>query len=429
MGNLTEDKNPSAFVEDLTQIETPDPVLGGDNGPPNIPNRELGQRTWWLKNAYDLLSGLFSAHANSSDNPHQVNKDDVGLSDIPNAVSNSVSLDSPNSLGTSRAIKLAYDKAVEALNAATAAATAAAGSITEATANTLFVKRSEVSGSVTSTSTTNVGSSLAVKTAFDKAQEALNAALNSLNVTAGDLRWVAKNDVQDSVTDDSQTKVASSRAAKTANDKALEALDVANGKITLATADGRYIRLSSISSSVSSSSTSDVANSAAVKAAYEKAIAATFPSGTRLLFVQSFAPVGWTKVTTHNNKALRIVSGNGGGSGGSRSFTDALKSQTISGNTGYTAAGGSVTVNNHTLSEAQMPHHAHGYGTNTVNAQNVPGSVHSAGHSTFFNTSGKGGTQGHNHTASFRGSTHRHTFSTTLNMSVQYVDAIICQKD
>src|SRR5712671_6740374 len=34
-----------------------------------------------------------------------------------------------------------------------------------------------------------------------------------------------------------------------------------------------------------------------------------FASGTRLLFQQTSAPTGWTKDTTHNDKALRVVSG------------------------------------------------------------------------------------------------------------------------
>lgn len=34
-----------------------------------------------------------------------------------------------------------------------------------------------------------------------------------------------------------------------------------------------------------------------------------FPTGTKMLFRQSAAPPGWTKDTTHNDKALRVVSG------------------------------------------------------------------------------------------------------------------------
>lgn len=53
-----------------------------------------------------------------------------------------------------------------------------------------------------------------------------------------------------------------------------------------------------------------------------------FAAGTKALFVQSSAPTGWTKDTTHNNKALRIVSGSAS-SGGSTAFTDVFKARTI----------------------------------------------------------------------------------------------------
>jgi hypothetical protein len=37
-----------------------------------------------------------------------------------------------------------------------------------------------------------------------------------------------------------------------------------------------------------------------------------FPSGTVMLFQQTTAPIFWTKQTTHNDKALRVVSGSAG---------------------------------------------------------------------------------------------------------------------
>jgi len=45
----------------------------------------------------------------------------------------------------------------------------------------------------------------------------------------------------------------------------------------------------------------------------------SIPSGSKITFFQSAAPLGWTQDTTHNNKMLRVVSGSGGGSGGSDS--------------------------------------------------------------------------------------------------------------
>jgi len=46
----------------------------------------------------------------------------------------------------------------------------------------------------------------------------------------------------------------------------------------------------------------------------------SFASGTLMLFQQSTAPTGWTKETTHNDKALRVVSG-AASSGGTNAFS------------------------------------------------------------------------------------------------------------
>jgi len=40
------------------------------------------------------------------------------------------------------------------------------------------------------------------------------------------------------------------------------------------------------------------------------------PNGSVMVFFQANAPTGWTKVTTQNDKTLRVVSGTGGGTGG-----------------------------------------------------------------------------------------------------------------
>jgi hypothetical protein len=51
-------------------------------------------------------------------------------------------------------------------------------------------------------------------------------------------------------------------------------------------------------------------------------------SGTKMLFAQTAAPIGFTKDTTHNDKALRVVSGTAG-SGGSTGFTTVFAGRTI----------------------------------------------------------------------------------------------------
>ena len=39
------------------------------------------------------------------------------------------------------------------------------------------------------------------------------------------------------------------------------------------------------------------------------------PQNSVTVFFESSAPTGWTKLTTHDNKALRVVTGTGGGFG------------------------------------------------------------------------------------------------------------------
>ena len=52
-------------------------------------------------------------------------------------------------------------------------------------------------------------------------------------------------------------------------------------------------------------------------------IPTAFASGTAMLFQQTSAPTGWTKSTTHNDKALRVVSGTAS-SGGTSAFSTAM---------------------------------------------------------------------------------------------------------
>lgn len=79
----------------------------------------------------------------------------------------------------------------------------------------------------------------------------------------------------------------------------------------------------------------------------------TFPSGTRLLFQQSSAPVGWTKETnaSFNDAALRIVTGSVS-SGGSSAFSSVFASRTPSGTLNGATGAVALTID-------QIPNHAH----------------------------------------------------------------------
>ncbi len=226
-----------------------------------------------------------------------------------------------------------------------------------------------------------------------------------------------------------------------------------------------------------------VATTAYVRTAISEAQA--FPSGTKMLFQQTAAPTGWTKVTSGvDNKALRVVSGTAG-SGGSNAFSNTLASRSITANAANatqggnisvanTSAGGNVsidsastggTVNSHTLTINEIPSHSHsiglnqGRGTNTNYRNNAAGlaGVSYIGANTrnytnagSFSTNNSGGGGGHSHgftggshnhngtlsgtahthNATFTGSAHNHSISVTnLDMAVQYLDVIIAAKD
>jgi hypothetical protein len=149
-----------------------------------------------------------------------------------------------------------------------------------------------------------------------------------------------------------------------------------------------------------------------------------FPSGTKMLFQQTAAPTGWTKDTTHDNKALRVVSGTVG-SGGSVAFTTAFASQAVSGSIGNT-----------TLTTSQIPSHTHNLGGNNSTGQGIPtrGWDRADGRSICLTdatnvqrTSANGGTIIYSEGG---GGSHNHTFTgTAINLAVQYVDLIIATKD
>ena len=186
------------------------------------------------------------------------------------------------------------------------------------------------------------------------------------------------------------------------------------------------------------------------------AVGGGFPSGTKMLFQQTSAPTGWTKVTSGvDNKALRVVSGTAG-SGGSNAFSNTLADRSITANSANTTAGGNIsvasattggTVDNHTLSINEIPSHNHELNDTGVwyNAGQGSGGPHPMSRysnvttSQTVNTQSRGGggahshgfTGGsHNHNATFSGSAHNHSITVTnLDMAVQYLDVIIAQKD
>jgi hypothetical protein len=122
-----------------------------------------------------------------------------------------------------------------------------------------------------------------------------------------------------------------------------------------------------------------------------------FDQGTAILFQQTSAPTGWTKQTTHNDKALRVVSGTAS-SGGSSAFS------TVFGKTATDAT---------TITVATMPSHTH---TVNAGAPSTGGAVYAQGTAATSNpVSNPAGSDG----------SHTHG----MDIRVQYVDVIIATKD
>lgn len=84
------------------------------------------------------------------------------------------------------------------------------------------------------------------------------------------------------------------------------------------------------------------------------------PKDSTMLFFQAAAPTGWTKITTHDDKAFRVVSGLGSATGGTTSFLNAFPGTVVTIPVSVSAA---ATVGNHTLTLDEIPAHAHGSGT------------------------------------------------------------------
>jgi hypothetical protein len=123
-----------------------------------------------------------------------------------------------------------------------------------------------------------------------------------------------------------------------------------------------------------------------------------FDQGTAIIFQQTSAPTGWTKQTTHNDKALRVVSGTAS-SGGSSAFS------TVFGKTATDAT---------TITSSTMPSHSHGINAYSAGTNGSP-YVQGSGGADFTSVSQSTGSDG----------SHTHG----IDIRVQYVDVIIATKD
>jgi hypothetical protein len=145
-----------------------------------------------------------------------------------------------------------------------------------------------------------------------------------------------------------------------------------------------------------------------------------------MLFLQSTAPVGWTRVT-QNDKALRVVSASttGGTAGGTNAFSNTFAAQSFSANVpvsinGFSLGGTTIDINTMAL-------HSHPLNAGGADNRNGPNPAQGTANGTApSSTTGNAGNSGsHGHPASFTSA--NGPGSAPVNMSIQYVDCNICQ--
>ena len=203
-----------------------------------------------------------------------------------------------------------------------------------------------------------------------------------------------------------------------------------------------------------SSSTSETYSARVIKEMYDLAIN-SFPTGTTMVFAQSSAPTGWTKNTSFNNHAMRVVTGNGGSSGGNKNFTGAfaqrdvpLKSHSHSGNTGNQSSNhshsGNASRGGLHFHGIQDPGHAHNFNAAKVSRETRSGGGDGEAFNRNLTTDGSGtgiqinnaGSHSHNVQVGDNNSSHSHSFNTdaqgesgpTIDFRVKYVDVILATK-
>ncbi|EFS2647627.1 tail fiber protein [Salmonella enterica] len=103
MGKLTEI---TQWEEDIYQLETSDPVVGGPDGVSNKPQKQLANRTQWLKQQLESTNNALTEHAKSRNHP-DASLTAKGFVQLYSGVMS----DSETMAATPKAVKIAMDNA------------------------------------------------------------------------------------------------------------------------------------------------------------------------------------------------------------------------------------------------------------------------------------------------------------------------------
>ena len=309
---------------------------------------------------------------------------------------------------------IATTQATNSANSATAAAGSATTSTTQAGISTTQATNAAGSATAAATSATNAAS--AVQSAAGTATPLINGAAAVGTSTL----WSHQDHVHP--TDTTRAPLASPALTGTPTSTTPTAGDSSTKIATTAFVATSFAPLASPAltgtPTAPTAANGDVSTKIATTA-FVVSNASGFPSGTAMLFQQTTAPVGWTKVTTFNDAALRVVSGTAG-NGGTNPFSTVM-AQTVVGST--------------TLTTAQIPSHSHGVSD--------PSHVHAGGSASSQSGNATGWPQGGSNIwsgselntgaavtgisiqANGGGASHNHT----ITMAMQYVDVIIATKN
>ena len=159
MGNLNETEK---WEENIYQLETSDPVLGGADGISNRAPRQLANRTKWLKKKTEEAAQSLAEHVRSRNHPDATltAKGFTQLSSATNSTSETLA-------ATPKAVKAAYDLAA---GKAPVSHTHPWSQITGVPAASLTAKGTvQLSSAINSTSETLAATPKAVKAAYDLA--------------------------------------------------------------------------------------------------------------------------------------------------------------------------------------------------------------------------------------------------------------------
>ena len=155
-------------------------------------------------------------------------------------------------------------------------------------------------------------------------------------------------------------------------------------------------------------------------------------SGQTTVFKQTTAQLGWTKVTSYDDYALRIVTGSVS-TGGSVNFTTVCSTQTPAGTVSVSNTTGSTT-----LTVTDLPSHTHSY-----IKHNPVGASAAGGNGTYnypisrtltrtisepYTASGGGSGGSHSHPLLLDSANSTFT-GTSISLAVKYVDVILARRD